>query len=91
MSMKWRTTKVDLDSHVFGSDVEEIEYLTNWWVIDRSNGTIVIGLDNCRVCLRNDRLIAIVRVRDDLDSVSNEHEILEVVCELTGKTIRNLE
>jgi hypothetical protein len=89
--MNWRTTTVNLDSHVFDADMKEVESLVNWWVIDRSRGTIVVGLDNCHLCVRNDRQIVVVRVRDDLDSIQNEHEILEVLNELTGKTIRKLD
>ena len=88
--MEWRTTKVDLDSHVFADDLEDVEYGINWWVSDRSTGTIVCGLDNARLCIRNDRLITIVRVRADMD-IPNEHEILEVVSSITGKTIRSIE
>lgn len=89
--MEWRTTKVDLDSHVFADDLADVEYGINWWVSDRSTGTIVVGMNNARLCIRNDRLITIVRVRADVDDVPNEHEILEVVSSITGKTIRSIE
>ena len=87
--MEWRTTKVDLVSHVFESDIEEVGYALNWFVIDKSTGTIVCGLDNARLCVRNSKLDVVVRVADT--DIPNEHEILEVVSSITDKTIRSID
>jgi hypothetical protein len=88
--MEWRTTTVDITNHVFADDLEELWYALEWYIQDKSTGIIVCSLDNARLCIRNDRLITIVRVRADID-LPNEHEILEVVSHITGKNIRSID
>lgn len=77
-----------MEQHVFLSDIpQHVECA----VEDTSTGRIVIHMENCELCVQNDKLLVVVRVKEQDNNIQNEHRILSLLNTITGKTIRSIE